>query len=225
MPFLLLTFLGLSAFLGLARAQHPPAWVSDAAPAASAASGGGGGHCSAALDCNAAKCYDCSCSNNACACRDGFSGPHCKTAFCSNRAHGCSGHGDCQQTLHDIECVCDEYYSGARCEVAQCQLDCKHGSTPNEGCTACEGCKGAWSGQLCDTWDTSVPIAALMAKLAFIKNASQRMLNDQASFKPVCKQGHECVGWGVDGVTGKPTAFPIVYLSCELLFIFTVLYI
>ena len=54
-----------------------------------------------------------------------------------------------------------------------------------------------------------------MAKLYQIANASQKMLNDQARFDPICKQGRECVGWGVDGYTGKPTRFPIVRLTYD----------
>ena len=205
---MLVTFLGVAA-LGLARAQHPPAWVLDAAPAS------GGGKCSSALDCNAEKCYDCSCGDNACACADGYAGPHCEVAFCSNRTHGCSGHGECQQTLHDVKCVCDKYFSGPHCEVAQCQLDCKHGGAPNKGCTACEGCKGAWSGKLCQVWDQSVPHSQLMTQLGEIVKASQKMLDEQAKLNPICKQGRECVGWGVDGITGKPTPFPVVWLSYD----------
>ncbi len=214
-PLLLLVLLPLLPAPARGMHPQPPAWVSRSARLRGGAPGAA---CHGALDCNARECASCGCADGRCKCGGGYSGPHCEQAFCTNRTHGCSGHGSCMQTLYNNTCICDKYYSGAHCEIAQCQLDCKHGSAPNKGCTACEGCKGAWSGKLCDTWDKSVPIATLMAKLAHIKNASQNMLNAQAPFKPVCKQGHECVGWGVDGVTGKPTAFPIVYLSCELLF-------
>ena len=54
-----------------------------------------------------------------------------------------------------------------------------------------------------------------MQKLDQIANASQKMLDRQRQFNPICRQGHECVGWGVDGATGRPTAFPIVYLSYD----------
>jgi hypothetical protein len=54
-----------------------------------------------------------------------------------------------------------------------------------------------------------------MAQLENIVDASQKMLNDQATLKPICSQGHECVGWGVNGVTGKPTPFPVVTLSYD----------
>jgi hypothetical protein len=54
-----------------------------------------------------------------------------------------------------------------------------------------------------------------MAKLLQISNASQKMLDGQRQFNPICRQGHECVGWGVDGATGRATAFPIVYLSYD----------
>ena len=187
---------------------HPPAW-------ATGDGGSGGGACSSPLQCNAEKCYDCGCTNGKCSCAGGFGGPNCQNAFCTNRTHGCSDHGNCQQTLHNISCACDKYFSGPHCETAECQLDCKHGGMPNKGCTTCTGCKGAWSGKLCDKWDTSVPQATLMAQLDKITQASQQMLNDQAKFNPICKQGHECVGWGVNGVTGKPTPFPIVYLSYD----------
>ena len=54
-----------------------------------------------------------------------------------------------------------------------------------------------------------------MGKLSMIANASQSMLYDQARDRPICKQGHECVGWGVNGVTGAPTLFPIVHLTYD----------
>jgi len=117
--------------------------------------------------------------------------------------------------LYNITCVCDTGYAGGRCETKTCDLDCKHGGTPFADCTRCDGCKGAWGGQLCDTWQGSVPQSELMAKLEQISNASQKMLDAQKKFNPVCKQGHECVGWGVDGATGRPTPFPIVYLSYD----------
>jgi hypothetical protein len=90
-----------------------------------------------------------------------------------------------------------------------------HGGAPNVNCTSCDGCLGAWGGKLCDKWDDSVPHATLMSKLDAISNASQKMLDAQAQFNPVCKQGHECVGWGVNGVTGGATAFPIVHLTYD----------
>ena len=196
------------------QSMHPhlPAWMTGDG---GGDGGSGGGACTSPLQCNAEQCYDCVCTNGKCSCAGGFGGPNCQNAFCTNRTHGCSGHGNCQQALHNISCVCDKYFSGPHCETAQCQLDCKHGGMPNKGCTTCTGCKGAWSGKLCDKWDTSVPQATLMAQLDKITQASQQMLNDQAKFNPICKQGHECVGWGVNGVTGKPTPFPIVYLSYD----------
>ena len=175
----------------------------------------GGGTCSSPLDCNAKGCYDCSCTDGQCACADGWLGDHCETPFCANRTDGCSGHGSCQQTLHNISCVCDDGFIGDHCETATCALKCKHGGSPNADCTACTGCLGAWSGKLCGTWDTTVPASKLMSKLHAFANASQKMLDDQAQFNPVCRQGHECVGWGVDGATGKPTTFPIVHLSYD----------
>ena len=40
------------------------------------------------------------------------------------------------------------------------------------------------------------------------------MLEDQQQFHPICAEGHECVGWGID-MFGKPTAFPVVHLSYD----------
>ena len=64
-------------------------------------------------------------------------------------------------------------------------------------------------------WDKSVPVETLMSKLYEISNASQKMLNAQKEFNPICTQGHECVGWGIDGVSGQPTPFPVVHLSYD----------
>ena len=186
---------------------HPPAWVT--------APPNGGGTCDGALDCNARECYSCSCSNSKCKCGGGFSGPHCEQAFCVNRTVGCNGHGNCQQTLYNTTCACDKYYSGDHCQIKECSLDCKHGGLPNKACDTCVGCKGAWTGTLCDKWDSTVPHDRLMAELLEITNASKKMLQDQQPFHPICAEGHECVGWGVDGTTGKPTPFPIVHLSYD----------
>ena len=60
-----------------------------------------------------------------------------------------------------------------------------------------------------------MPHDRLMAELLEITNASKKMLQDQQPFHPICAEGHECVGWGVDGTTGKPTPFPIVHLSYD----------
>lgn len=198
----------------IATAMHPqpPAWMLSSF---SSTSGDGGGSCTGPLQCNAKNCYNCACKDSKCACSGGFSGPHCENIFCVNRTSGCSGHGDCVQTLQNITCECDKYYSGSHCEVAECQLDCKHGGTPNKDCTQCEGCKGAWSGKLCNVWNEKVPVHQLMSKLYEISNASQKMLKAQQKFNPICKQGHECVGWGIDGVSGSPTPFPVVHLSYD----------
>ena len=163
-----------------------------------------GAGCTGPLDCNAQECGDCACDNSQCACADGWLGAHCETPFCTNRTAGCSGHGNCRQTLHNISCACDDGFIGAHCETATCALKCEHGGTPNAACNKCDGCLGAWGGKLCDTWDGSVPIATLMSKLYAITNATQKMLDAQAQFNPVCKQDYECVGWGVDAVTGAP---------------------
>ncbi len=176
---------------------------------------GSNGTCSGPLDCNAQHCYDCSCVNSRCTCADGWMGAHCETPFCTNRTAGCSGHGDCHQDLHSISCSCDAGFVGDHCQTATCALKCQHGSTPNGECTSCVGCLGAWSGTLCDKWNESVPVGRLMQQLYAITNATQSMLNAQAQFHPVCKQGYECVGWGVNGVTGAPTTFPVVELTYD----------
>ena len=202
--------LGLALIIGVdAMHPQPPAWLVSRFETVD-----GGGTCTGPLQCNGVNCYDCACKNSKCACGGGFSGPHCETAFCVNRTHGCSGHGDCVQTLQNMSCSCDKYYTGPHCETAECQLDCKHGSVPNSECTQCVGCMGAWTGKLCDVWDKKVPVQRLMSKLYEISNASQKMLDGQKKFNPICKQGHECVGWGIGGVSGKPTQFPVV--SSEL---------
>ena len=174
-----------------------------------------GGSCSSALDCNARACYSCTCTSKQCQCGSGFSGEHCETAFCTDRNHGCSGHGECQMSLYNITCECDRGYIGGHCETKTCDLDCKHGGTPYADCSRCDGCKGDWGGKLCDKWQGKLPQKVLMDKLSRIANESQKMLDNQRKFNPICKQGHECVGWGVDGFTGRPTAFPIVYLSYD----------
>lgn len=114
-----------------------------------------------------------------------------------------------------MTCVCDGGWAGSRCETKTCALKCKHGGSPNRQCNKCTGCLGAWGGKLCGTYDASVPQSTLMRKLDQIASASQSALDSQKHFNPVCKQGHECVGWGVNGVTGRPTSFPVVHLSYD----------
>ena len=174
----------------------------------------GGGTCRGALQCNAEACYDCSCVSGVCSCGAGWLGNHCETPFCSNRTSGCSGHGECRQSLHNVTCTCDTYYSGDHCQIKECSLDCKHGGFPNLACDKCQGCKGAWTGTLCDQWDSTVPQSRLMSQLFQISNASKKMLEDQQQFHPICAEGHECVGWGID-MFGKPTAFPVVHLTYD----------
>ena len=60
-----------------------------------------GADCAGPMDCNAKECYDCTCTNGQCSCGDGWSGQQCDTPFCVNRTEGCSGHGNCQQSLHN----------------------------------------------------------------------------------------------------------------------------
>ena len=197
----MITLLLLGASL-LASAAPPPS---------------GGGACQGVLECNGRLCNDCTCVNKQCKCGSGYAGPHCNVPFCNNRTDGCNGHGDCVSSLHNITCDCDYGYAGGHCETKTCTLQCQHGGTPYADCSKCDGCKGAWGGKLCDVWNGDVPQKELMAKLDQIANASQKMLDSQRQFNPICRQGHECVGWGVDGATGRPTSFPIVYLSCESL--------
>merc|ERR1719261_133067 len=80
------------------------------------------GACHGPLDCNAAECYDCSCTDGQCACADGWAGDQCETPFCANRTVGCSGHGVCKQSLHNISCACDDGFVGDHCETATCAV-------------------------------------------------------------------------------------------------------
>ena len=80
-----------------------------------------GGSCQGPLDCNGRECLDCSCENSICVCKDGWSGDHCQTPFCVNRST-CSNHGNCKQTVHNINCDCDTGYAGPRCKTATCSL-------------------------------------------------------------------------------------------------------
>ena len=118
------------------------------------------------------------------------------------------------QHLHNITCECDDGYIGGRCETKTCDLKCQHGGTPYDDCTKCDGCKGAW-GSSVTSGSEGIGQQTLMAKLDQISNASKKMLEGQARFNPICKTGHECVGWGIDGATGAPTRFPIVRLTYD----------
>jgi hypothetical protein len=99
------------------------------------------GSCADEKDCNAVSCADCACVNLKCKCSDGWSGSHCMTPLCSNRA-SCSSHGDCVRANEHVSCRCDAGYTGPLCQTKSCALKCKHGGAPNAACTACTGCLG-----------------------------------------------------------------------------------
>jgi hypothetical protein len=90
---------------------------------------------------------------------------------------------------------------------------CKHGGVINNATQICEGCLGAWSGKLCDQWDSSIPLSQLMDGLDAVAQQSQQQLDQQIQYNPLCRQSQECVGWGVDGATNSPALFPVVELT------------
>jgi len=168
--------------------------------------------CDGPLDCNGKNCFECSCTDHQCQCADGWSGPHCETPFC-NSTSGCSGHGSCVMKARSISCACDAGWAGPHCETAVCALVCVHGGAPDKGCTTCEGCRGAWGGKLCDTWNASFPASSVQLQLSALKNASQAALQESLKYTPICKQGQECVGWGVDLGAGATVNYPLLTLN------------
>jgi hypothetical protein len=168
--------------------------------------------CASPSDCNFPACTDCSCVNGICACADGWSGPMCATPFCLNRT-GCSGHGDCHMDPHNTTCHCDSGWLGPHCSTATCGLKCKHGGTPNVGCTACEGCQGAWYGVACDVWNSSYPTQQLAARLANLTALAKRKIQSDLKYNPICRTGQECVGWGVDVSVGAVAQAPMLWLD------------
>ena len=112
------------------------------------------------------------------------------TPFCYNRTDGCSGHGDCRASLHNITCECDDGYIGGRCETKTCDLKCQHGGTPYDDCTKCDGCKGAWGGKLCDQWNEGIEYMAKLIEEGKLK------------VKETIVQGFENMGGGKVQVGG-----------------------
>jgi len=172
------------------------------------------GACSGALDCNVRECEDCRCENGHCACADGWSGSACQTPYCANRTQ-CSGHGNCEQGVHNITCECDAGYDGPRCSARKCNLACLHGSTPNKNCTRCRGCMGAWTGPLCSIYNHSVPVSELLATMQLNFLAAQKQLNSTLPQHPLCFFGQECVGWGIDIFDGRVAQSTLVELTVD----------
>ena len=90
---------------------------------------------------------------------------------------------------------------------------CKHAGVWSNMTSKCSNCAGAWSGTLCDVWDSSVSVKVLLHKMEVLTNGSQAELNEQAKLNPLCKQNTPCAGWGVDAATGSATMFPMVSLT------------
>jgi hypothetical protein len=56
-------------------------------------------------------------------------------------------------------------------------------------------------------------MAGLLQIFRGFTKESQEALNSQDADNPLCKQKEECVGWGVDGLTGEPRYFPLIKLT------------
>ena len=52
----------------------------------------------------------------------------------------------------------------------------------------------------------------MQQQLANLRNTSQDALLKSLAYNPICKQGQECVGWGVDATSGR-TAHPLLSLN------------
>ena len=111
-----------------------------------------------------------------------------------------------------MSCACDAGFSGAHCETAACGLKCTHGGVPDATCTTCQGCRGAWGGNLCDTW-AAADKGKAQQQLTTLQNVSQNALLKSLAYNPICKQGQECVGWGVDLGAGDKAKFPLLTLD------------
>lgn len=111
--------------------------------------------------------------------------------------------------LKQIYCVCDVGWKGDRCQNATCPLNCTHGGVPNADCTSCVGCAGAWTGKLCDSWNSSITASQLLNELNSVANASLAALANLQAVNPI--RGN--IGWGVDIVTGSLTTLPVVQLT------------
>eukprot|EP00946_MAST-07B_sp_MAST-7B-sp1_P003984 g3984.t1 len=146
------------------------------------------GTCHSALDCNAEQCYDCS---------------------CANEQTGAAGTGTAGTRFTMSVASATSIMLAITAKALSVILTANMVELPILTAQRALAVKvlGAWNGD--------VPHSTLMAKLEQITNASQKMLDSQAKFDPICKQGRECVGWGVDGFTGRPTRFPIVHLSYD----------
>lgn len=123
---------------------------------------------------------------------------------CRTRAD-CSDHGDCLNN----QCKCDGYWTGDRCQdKVACSLPCEHGGFPNDDCTRCVGCRGAWTGTYCNQWDSSVPSTQLVAELTGYASDSANYLKSIEFVRPLPGR----IGVGVDITTGQ-FKLPVVKLT------------